>query len=209
MALDLQEQEQLDEFKAWWQQYGNVITYTISFLLLAYAAYQGWQIYVRKQNAEVAAMFAQFEKSVQGQDVSKIKAQANLISEAYPRSIYASRAALISAKASFEKGELPQAKVLLKWVIDESKEPVIRDTARVRMASVLLDEKQFDAALDILKTTDSDAMLPVILEMKGDIELARGNQSAAAAAYKEAVAKLGQNAGGSLIETKLEALGTK
>lgn len=209
MALDLQEQEQLDAFKAWWNQYGNVITYTISFVLLAYAAYQGWQLYARKQNVEAAAMFAQFEKSAQSQDIAKIKAQASLIAETYPRSVYASRAALMAAKASFEKGELPQAKVQLKWVIDESKEPVVRDAARVRMAAILLDEKQFDAALDALKTTDSESMLPVVLDMKGDIETAKGNLSAAAAAYKEALAKLGQNASGSLIETKLDALGIK
>lgn len=209
MALDLQEQEQLDAFKAWWNQYGNVITYTISFVLLAYAAYQGWQMYARKQNVEAAAMFAQFEKSAQSQDIAKIKAQASLIAETYPRSVYASRAALMAAKASFEKGELPQAKVQLKWVIDESKEPVVRDVARVRMASILLDEKQYDAALDALKTTDSESMLPVVLDMKGDIEIAKGNMSAAAAAYKEALAKLGQNASGSLIETKLDALGIK
>ena len=40
MAYDLQEQEQLDELKAWWGKYGNLILTVATVVLLAFAALQ-------------------------------------------------------------------------------------------------------------------------------------------------------------------------
>ena len=49
MAYDLQEQEQLDELKAWWKKYGNLILTVVTVVLLAFAAYNGWRWYQRSQ----------------------------------------------------------------------------------------------------------------------------------------------------------------
>ena len=40
-ALDLEEQEQLAEFKAWWNRYGNLILTAITLVLLIVAAFNG------------------------------------------------------------------------------------------------------------------------------------------------------------------------
>lgn len=40
--LDLEEQEQLDQLKAFWKQYGNLITWVITLALAAYAGWNGW-----------------------------------------------------------------------------------------------------------------------------------------------------------------------
>jgi predicted negative regulator of RcsB-dependent stress response len=42
MAFDLEEQEQLDEFKAWWARYGKIISNAVLAVIVAYVAYQGW-----------------------------------------------------------------------------------------------------------------------------------------------------------------------
>ena len=39
MAYDLEEQEQLATLKAWWKQYGNLVTWVV---IAALAAYAGW-----------------------------------------------------------------------------------------------------------------------------------------------------------------------
>ena len=41
--LDLQEQEQIDALRAFWNQYGNLLTWLLVLLLGAYAAWNGWQ----------------------------------------------------------------------------------------------------------------------------------------------------------------------
>jgi len=45
MALDLEEQEQLAELKAWWKQHGNLIVATVLAAALTFAGWQGWRWY--------------------------------------------------------------------------------------------------------------------------------------------------------------------
>ena len=40
--LDLEEQEQLDQIKAFWRKWGNAITWFLIVILGSYAAYNGW-----------------------------------------------------------------------------------------------------------------------------------------------------------------------
>ena len=43
--LDLEEQEQLDQLKAFWKQYGNLVSWLLIAVLGAYAAWNGWNLY--------------------------------------------------------------------------------------------------------------------------------------------------------------------
>jgi len=45
--LDLEEQEQLDELKHFWKQYGNLITWALIAVLSAFAAWNGYQYWQR------------------------------------------------------------------------------------------------------------------------------------------------------------------
>ena len=49
MAYDLQEQEQIDELKAFWNRYGNFILTVVTVVLLAIAGYRGWGWYEARQ----------------------------------------------------------------------------------------------------------------------------------------------------------------
>ncbi|MGH6623329.1 MAG: YfgM family protein, partial [Burkholderiaceae bacterium] len=68
MAYDLQEQEQLAEFKAWWQKYGNFILTAVTVALLAFAGYNGWRWYEREQAAKAAGVYGQLEQAVRARD---------------------------------------------------------------------------------------------------------------------------------------------
>ena len=45
MAYDLEEQESLDQLKAWWEKWGNVVLGTITVGCLAFAGVNGWNWY--------------------------------------------------------------------------------------------------------------------------------------------------------------------
>ena len=45
MPLDLEEQEQVAELKAWWRQHGNLIVSALLAAALAFAGWQGWRWY--------------------------------------------------------------------------------------------------------------------------------------------------------------------
>ena len=57
MAYDLEEQEQLDEFKAWWKQNGKMVTSLLVAVLVGYAAFQGWHFYQNKQSVEASTQY--------------------------------------------------------------------------------------------------------------------------------------------------------
>lgn len=52
MALDLEEQEKLDELKAWWRQNGKWVASALVVFLLAVAGWRGWQTWTQRQAVE-------------------------------------------------------------------------------------------------------------------------------------------------------------
>ena len=57
MPLDLEEQEQLDQLKAFWQKYRNLITGVLTVVLFAYAAYSGYGWWRNNQALEASKLY--------------------------------------------------------------------------------------------------------------------------------------------------------
>ena len=60
--LDLEEQEQLDQLKHFWKQYGNLITWVLIAVLGAYAGWNGYQYWQRSQAAQASALYGEIER---------------------------------------------------------------------------------------------------------------------------------------------------
>ena len=56
MAYDLEEQEQLASFKAFWNQYGNFLLTVVTVVLLAIAGWRGWGWYQAREAAAAAVV---------------------------------------------------------------------------------------------------------------------------------------------------------
>jgi predicted negative regulator of RcsB-dependent stress response len=117
-------------------------------------------------------------------------------------------AALAAAKASFNTGELDEARKNLAWAAEHAKETEMRDVARLRLAGVLLDEKKHDEALKLLEVKPADSLAGLYADLKGDILVTQGKIPEARGAYQAA---LDQSERGSTyratIQLKLDALG--
>ena len=61
--LDLQEQEQLDQIKSFWNQYGNLITWTVTLALAGFAGWNAWQWWQREQGAKAAALYDELDRN--------------------------------------------------------------------------------------------------------------------------------------------------
>ena len=70
--LDLEEQEQLDQLKHFWKQYGNGISWVLIVILGAFASWNFYQYWQRGQAAQAAAMYDEVERVVQSADASRI-----------------------------------------------------------------------------------------------------------------------------------------
>jgi predicted negative regulator of RcsB-dependent stress response len=207
-AFDLQEQEQIAEIKAFWETWGKWITTGVVVVALGSAGMQGWRWYQAKQAAAAAELFVQMEAA--GSDSKKQIAAADRIKTEYPRTAYASRAALTVAQTAHTAGDVAAAKAQLLWVVEHSKEAGLADLARLRVAGLLLDEKQYDAALAQLAAAHDAAFDGLFLATKGDILLARNDRAGAGKAYTEALAKLAADAPSrAYVQLKSDALGGK
>ncbi|WP_027468817.1 YfgM family protein [Deefgea rivuli] len=207
-AFDLQEQEQIASLKDWWHSWGKWAAVAIAAVLIGFAAWAGWQNYQKSQIAKAAEVYAQIEANLA--EDGKFKAAVALLKSDFAKTPYAPRAALIAAKLQYLKGDAAGARSELQWVIDNSKEAVLRDTARLRLASILQEDKKFTEALALVKTPEEDGFSGLFAESRGDIYQAKGEPAAAADAYRQAIAKLPKDAPNlKLVEIKLDVLGSK
>src|SRR5689334_12016357 len=138
MAYDLEEQEQIDAIKGWWQDNGRTVMLAIIAVLVGIAAVQGWRYYRAQQAERAAALFSQLDEAQRGNDPKRVRDIAAQVIDRYGSTQYAGIAALAAAKASFDTGEMDEARKNLQWAVDHAKEDEMRDVARLRLAAVLL-----------------------------------------------------------------------
>lgn len=205
---DHAEQEQLDALKGWWHRWGALIALAIGLLLVSVAGYQGWSWYQRDQAAKASALYAGMSKAMQSGDKEQARALAKTVIEQHARTGYAPLAALAAARLSFEAGDWAEARTHLQWVIDHGRDEDLRTLARLRLAGVLLDEKQYDAALQLLQIKPEDPMANMFADLRGDVLAAQSNIGEARAAYQLALEKTDATSPyRNVIQIKIDALG--
>ena len=107
--LDLQEQEQIDAVKAFWGQYGNLITWTVTLVLVAFAGWNGWNWWQREQAVKASAMFDEMDQAVQAGDADKAARVFKDLKDRFGRTTYAQQAGLLVAKVQADKGQADAA----------------------------------------------------------------------------------------------------
>ena len=207
-VYDLQEQEQIDEMKAWWKQYRKLVLLVVVAAAATVGGIQGWRYYQNKQGREAGELYAQLQGAVGGGEPQKVQDIAALLAEKYPRTGYAAFAALAGAKAAFDGGDAAAARARLQWVIDNGRDDETRQIARLRLAAVLLDEKKYDEALQLLAAPHVDTLSARYADLKGDVLAAQGKTPEARGAYQLALDKSdAKSSYRALIQIKLDALG--
>jgi predicted negative regulator of RcsB-dependent stress response len=208
MSYDLQEQEQLETLKAWWRTNGNWVTAAVMVVLLGVLAYQGWNWYQVRQASVASALYEEFERasgSKDAKDTLKARDLVGSLIDQHGSTIYAGMAALRQAKANIEAGDLKAAKAQLTWAAEHATPNELALLARMRLAGLLLDEKSYDGALQVLKVEVPDAFAAEFADRRGDVYAAQGKAADARAAYAEALAKADPQSR-TLIQMKLDAL---
>ena len=206
-AYDLEEQEQLAELKAWWKQYGNLVLGTVAAVLLLFAAWNGWRWYQRSQALEAAALYENLQTAARMSDGKAVRDAAGGILEKYAGTAYAPLAALVSAKVNYQSGDLKTARAQLQWVVDNARQDEVRAIARLRLATVLMDDNAYDEAMKIVEAKPVDGFDALFASMRGDILSAQNKRAEARTAYKAAVEKATDATFRETLRLKLDALG--
>ena len=173
-TFDPQEQEQLDDLKAFWKRYGNLITWVITAALLAYASWNVWGWYQRDQAAKAGAMFEELDKAAAAGDAERAGRIFNDMKERFAGTMLTQQAGLLVAKLQYDKGQADAAQASLGWVADKAGEDEYRTIARLRLAGLQLDAKQYDAALKTLDAASAKEFAALVADRRGDVLLAQG-----------------------------------
>ncbi|MFZ2988717.1 YfgM family protein [Ideonella sp.] len=188
--LDLQEQEQLDELKAFWNRYGNLILSLLTLVLAGFAAFNGWNWWEREQAAKAAAMFDEMEQAAQASDAEKSALIFNDLKERFPRTTFAQQAGLLAARVQVDKSLPDAARKSLEWVAEKAADPSYKALAQLRLSGLLIDAKAFDEALALLAKVDQAEFLALAEDRRGDVLLAQGKKAEAVAAWQKAYAAM-------------------
>jgi predicted negative regulator of RcsB-dependent stress response len=208
MAYDHEEQEQLATIKAWWARYGNLITWSLTIVLAAAAAWMYWDSQQRGKVAQAAQLYDELQKSVAAKDNVKVQRAATDMQTKFSKTAYAQMGAMAAAKAGFDANDLKAAKAELQWVIDNGSTDEYKAVAKIRLAGVLMDEKAYDEGLKLLASDFPPAFAGSVADRKGDILVAQNKVDEARAAYQTALDKTDKKmAARQLIQFKFDALG--
>jgi predicted negative regulator of RcsB-dependent stress response len=184
-TLDLQEQEQIDELKAFWARWGNVITWTLTLVLCAFAAWNGWNWWQREQAAKAAGLYDELDKAAVTADVERAGRLFADLKDRYAGTTQAAQGALLTASLQADKGQAEAARTTLAWLADKGDDQY-RTIARLRLAGLLIAEAKHDEAAKVLDAATDPAFAALVADRRGDLAMARGQRDEAVKAWQTA-----------------------
>ena len=206
--LDLEEQEQLDRLKAFWKQYGTLITWVLILAMAAFVGWNRWQAWQRDQSEKAATLYDEIERAAIANDAERATRVFAEMKERYPRAAFTHQAGLAAAKVEAEKGQNDAARASLAWVAEKAGDDAYRAIAQLRLAGLLLDEKKYDEALKQVDAVGAGAFAALAADRRGDVLLAQGKTEEARAAFQKAFANMDPKVDyRRLVEAKLNVLG--
>jgi len=215
MPLDLEEQEQLDQFKAFWQKYRNLIIGALTVALFAYAAYSGYQWWRNSQAVEASKLYETMVVAIGKGDKDLTLRAANDLQKDFARTPYAAMSSLVAARIASDAGDSAKAMEYLRWAAKNSSNDAYLALAKLRLVSQLIEqgsEKDMAEADQILKDKPIQGFEALWLERRGDWYLAQKKNTEAKNSYQEAWKKLDQakefpEEARRLLKVKLDAVG--
>ena len=207
-VYDLDEQDQIDELKAWWARFGGAITVGLVLAVLVIGGVQGWRWWNGMRAEDASVLYAAVSDAARTKDPAKAKDAIAQITDKYAGTGYAPRAALLYAKMLYESGDRKGAAAQYMWAVEHAKEDELQAIARFRLAQVQIDDKQYDAALATLDAKHPDTFDGVFADLRGDAFAAAGRAADARSAYETALGKLDPKSPyRSYVQVKHDAIG--
>ena len=215
MPLDLEEQEQLDSFKAFWEKYRSLILGMVTAILFAFAAFNGLQWWKNSKATEAGKLYETLMSSIEKGNQEQSMQAADDLQKQFASTSYAPMASLIAAKLAADAGDAAKSQAYLRWVAEKSANDGYQALGKLRLATALLDEssaKSLAEADAILKGKPTPGFEPLWLERRGDWYLVQGKNADARSSYLQAWRLLEQSKefpqeARSLLKVKLDAVG--
>jgi len=207
--LDLEEQEQLDQIKSFWNQWGNLITGLLTLALVALAAWNGWNYWQQRQATQAAVLFDTFESASKQADLTLMARSLADMQDQFARTTVTAQASLLAAKTYFDKEQNAEAEKSLEWVVKHAPDEAFVALARLRLSALAIESKDTAKARSWVEgQTVPPGFQPLFDDRIGDIALIEGKPDEAKARLLSAYKGMDESAEyRRLIEIKLGTVG--
>jgi predicted negative regulator of RcsB-dependent stress response len=206
VATHIDDEEDLERLKTWWKENWVAL---VGGLVIGFGAIGGWEGYKawRDRQGEAASqMYEEVRKDFEGGKADDAAAIVERLKSEYGRTPYAAIAALAAAQAAVKDAKYDVAVGHLNWVVEHGRDEGLVQVARLRQARVLLAQNKPDDALSVLRK-EAGSFSSLAEELRGDIQLAKGDRKAARSAYEKALAAAESGATNkTLLQQKLDDL---
>ena len=153
-------------------------------------------------------MYDEVERTVKLAEPAKVDRVFADMKEKFPSTSYAQQAGLLVAKHYYSLGQLDSAKAALTWVAEQTSEPGFQAVARLRLASLWMESKNYDEALKPLNAEFPTSYGAMVADRKGDLLQLQGKKAEAIAEYEKAYKLFDEKIEfRRLVEVKLNSLG--
>ena len=204
------EEQQIAEIKKWWSENATSIIVGVVLGLAGVFGVRAWLGYQDSLSERASTIYTVMMQGLEQGNPQLVSERADTLITQYSSTPYAAMAALALAKIQLQEGDLDAANSQLQWVLDNGDIDLVRETARLRLARVLIAQERLDEAEALLEQPRSTTAFDnLYTEVAGDIHSARDNAAAASEAYQRALAATPAtnqaNPGYQLLQLKYEA----
>lgn len=202
--------QQLDQLKRWWNRYGNALIGGILLGVVLLAGFNYWTRHRAQQSIAASGLYEAMLESLAQKNTEAAKQEGQKLVSGYRSTPYAGDAALILARISFDSGDVDGARKNLQWAMDNATDGAVRLAARLRLARLLIQAGQLEAALNLADVKNPQGFVSDFDELRGDILAAQGQKAAAAQAYRAALESIGAGSPyARVLQMKLDDLGAE
>lgn len=187
MTTHYDDEAQAEQLKLWWKENWMALAAGLVIGLAAIFGWEGWQNHKTQRAATASQMYEELKQALADDKADVAKPLADKLVADYADTPYAAGAQLRMAAAAVKDSQFDDAATRLTWVQAHAKDDGLQEVAQLRSARVLWQQGKLDEALKLVDN-QTGAFAPLFDELKGDIQLAKGDRDAARNAYQKAFA---------------------
>ncbi|KES10804.1 hypothetical protein SASC598O02_007500 [Snodgrassella alvi SCGC AB-598-O02] len=207
MVVHIQDEQEVANFKFFWQRWGRWIFAILVVTALAYLGYVLYQGHLRKNNEKASVVFDTFVTQATANNMPASKKALLELQQNYPDTINTTQATLMMAGSAFDDGKYDEAIKHLQWVKERQHSDLLQAIVAQRLATVYLQQNKFSEALSALDIQVDNHFKPTLLETKGDVLYAQKKTAEAITAYEQALNLLpAENVQREIIQMKILTL---
>ncbi len=197
------QEQQVEALYAWFKKRGKLLFTTAVCGVLIILGLQYWSHHMSVRQDMASQAYQALMVVIEKEDQVSAKNKAKHLSTEYASSVYGTIAKLYLAKAAVQDQKLDEAKSYLEAVINSGRHGEFQNTARLRLAKILFEEKKSQEALTLLNNNAT-----LLQELKGDILMSQDKLKEAQTLYKLAQeAMLKKEINHPLLKMKIDSLG--